>query len=201
VDLATSLTKIYGVSSTAKLGMGRYYAKECSIEIKNLIGAGKSATIVEFSNIKNDSTGFRFGKTTGGSGNRTWNNYIADLQIEITNNGALQSSAMEINNVTRATIERVTLINYNYRNKEYSEEELKSPELYSNYALVMNGSSELVDISNYTFIADIPLFTKKSCDLLSFRKGYMECSSYGFSGIYGVPLGTNSEISGGLDIS
>lgn len=201
IDLATSLKQVYSISSTAKLRAGRYYTKESSIEVKNLIGSGKSATIIEFSNIKSANPAFRFGKTTGGPENRTWNNYISDLQVEIKNNGATQTSAIEINNATRAVLERITLINYNVRNSEYSGEELTNPELYSNYALVTNGASELIDISNYTFIADIPIYTKRNCDLLSLRKGYLECSEFGFAGIYGVPLGTNSEISGGLDIA
>lgn len=201
VDLKESLENIYNVCSVAKLGSGRFYTNYSSIEIKNLIGVGRDSTFIEFSNIENNNTGFRFGKTSGGAENRTWNNYIFGLQIEIKENGSKCTSVLEINNVTRAVIENITLINYNKREQEYTAEELVTPESYSNYALLMNGISELVDISKFTFVADIPIYSKKSCDLLSFRKGYIECSSFGFAGIYGSPLGPNSEISGGVDIA
>ena len=202
IDLAVSLRKIYSISNVAQLGEGRYYTKESSIEIDNsLIGTGKNSSIVEFSNIENNATGFRFGKTTGGPENRTWNNYIAGVQIEIKDVGAVGTSVLEINNVTRSVLERINLINYNDRKSEYTIEELATPETSSNYALVLNGFSELVDVSDYYFHADIPIFVKKSCDFFSLRKGYLECSVLGFAGLYGLPLGTNSEISGGLDIA
>ena len=202
IDLAVSLRKIYSISNVAQLGEGRYYTKESAIEIDDsLIGTGKNSSIVEFSNIENNTTGFRFGKTTGGPENRTWNNYIAGVQIEIKDVGAIGTSVLEINNVTRSVLERINLINYNDRKSEYTVEELATPETNSNYALVLNGSSELVDISDYYFHADIPIFVKKSCDFFSLRKGYIECSNFGFAGIYGSPLGTNSEISGGLNIA
>lgn len=201
IDLAVSLKNIYSISNIAQLGEGRYYTRESSIEINSLIGKGKNSSIIEFLNIKNNTAGFRFGKTIGGPENRTWNNYIAGVQIEIKDVGAVGTSVVEINNVTRSTLERVTLINFNYRKSEYNAEELNTPETCSNCALVLNGSSELVDVSNYTFIADIPIFVKKSCDFFSLRKGYLECSKLGFAGIHGLPLGTNSEISGGLDIA
>lgn len=84
--------------------------------------------------------------------------------------------------------------NYISRAKEFTKQELENVENFTNYALIVNGSSELCSITNFAMSADIVVFHKTPADLLTYNTGYFETSEFGFGAFYGYPIGSNSSI-------
>lgn len=195
VCASIAINALYTGFADVQLQSGTYYSKTAqTISVKNLHGKGK-VSVLRFNNVTNDFVGVLFGISGGSPSNRAWDRIIDGVSIVLENNSRVRTACIELGATTRSAIYNISLINYNYKTSEFTETEFQNPANYTNYGIMVNGSTELFTMINWSSIADIPIYMKTSSDLLSFISGYGQVGGdYGFAGVYGQPIGTNSRI-------
>lgn len=200
VCLIESMTSLYKGYSNIELQEGKYYVHSGkSIQCRSLEGKGRN-TIIEVTGYTDDYTPFILGRLGGSPTERTWNQTIRGLRIEMRELDVLRTSCLSIGATTRCLIDNITCWNYAVRKSEFSATDLSNPENYCNYGIVVNGAIELTSMTNFVSSGDIGVYFKTSADVFTMLNGYIESNNFGFGGMYGYPIGTNSSISN-VDIS
>ena len=195
VCLIESMTSLYKVYTNIELQEGKYYAHSGkSIQCKSLEGKGRS-TLIEVTGYTDDYSPFILGKLGGSTAERTWNQTIKGIRIEMRESGVLRTSCLSIGATTRCLIDNITCWNYAKRTHEFTSDELTKPEDYCNYGIIIHGAIELTSMTNFVVSGDIGVYLKTSTDVFTMLNGYIESTDFGFGGMYGRPIGTNSSIS------
>lgn len=195
VCASIAINALYTGFADVQLQSGTYYSKTAqTISVRNLHGKGKVSEL-RFNNVTNDFVGVLFGISGGSSSNRAWERVIDGVSIRLVNNSRVRTACMELGATTRSAIYNISLINENYKTSEFTETEFQNPANYTSYGIMVNGSTELFTMINWSSIADIPIYMKTSSDMVSFISGYGQAGgNYGFAGVYGKSIGTNSRI-------
>ena len=192
--LIESMTLLYNVYNHIELQEGTYYAHSGkSVQCRSLEGKGRM-TVIDVTGYTNDYTPFVLGKLGGKPTERTANQIIRGLRIEMKESNILRTSCLTLGAITRCLIDNITCWNFAERNTEFTATELENPEEYCNYGIVINGAIELTSMTNFSIGGDIGVYLKTSTDVFTMSNGYIEVSDFGFSGMYGRPLGTNSSL-------
>jgi hypothetical protein len=206
-DVANCINKLFGISGVVVLAGGAYYQATHGVQI-NIRGTlrgieqrreGKGAGIL-FRDVVSNTDCVLVGKADGTVSDRVKDYGIENvtLLVNIVTPSVVGVSCVHIGAVSHFNIRNCTIQNMSTRSSDYSASEYEDPVSVSNYAVKITGTSEFIRCVSSSFLADIPIYTVSGSlyDFTTFDKCSFVANAYGYACMYGVPITSNTNITG-----
>lgn len=191
LDLKLSLEKLNQVFFNVKLNQGVYYTKIGNIELKGISGQSQNLTFIEFQSSGNGNHLFHMGKIKGKVSERTYEyNTLSSVGLVLSApKKVYDNSLIVIGACHKADVRDVKFI-MNSGNTSLLPSELQklskdfSKNDRTNNAIVFDGASELITLSNIFTLSDIGVRFRSGSDFVTISNLTTWCGNNGLASVY-----------------